>query len=177
VTDRNGNQITSDGSGHFYDTLSSTMPVLTVAGTAPSNTTFTYTAPSGANASYTMKYTNYTVATNFGVSGISEYKSSAAVPLVSSIVLPDGSQYTFAYESTPGSCTPYSGTTCVTARVKSITLPTGGTITYAYSSGNNGILPDGSAATLTRTTPDTAGGDLPPSSAHRIIRHPDLLNS
>jgi RHS repeat-associated protein len=155
-TDRNGNQITTDGSGHFYDTLSSTTPVLTVAGsgTPSSPMTFTYTAPSGANAPYTMNYTNYTVATNFGVSGTHEYRSAAAVALVSSIVLPDGSQYAFQYEATPGTCTPYSGTTCVTARVKSVTLPTGGTITYAYSGGNNGILPDGSTATLTRTTPD-----------------------
>jgi RHS repeat-associated protein len=101
-----------------------------------------------------MNYTNYTVATNFGVSGISEYKSSAAVPLVTSIVLPDGSQYSFTYEPTAGSCTPYSGTTCVTARIASVTLPTSGKITYSYSGGNNGIFSDGSAATLTRTTPD-----------------------
>lgn len=162
--DRNGNQITLvnvSGTSNYYDTLSSTTPVLSVAGsgTSTSPVTYTYTAPSGANAVYTVNYTNYTVATNFGVSGISEYKSSAALPLVSSIVLPDGTQYTFAYEATPstppaGACTPYAGTACVTARLSSVTLPTGGTITYAYSGGNNGILPDGSTATLTRTTPD-----------------------
>jgi RHS repeat-associated protein len=159
--DRNGNEITSDSSGDFYDTLSSTTAVLTYAGsgTPSSPMTFTYTAPSGASASYTMNYTNYTVATNFGVSGISEYKSSAAVPLVTSIVLPDNSQYSFTYEATPGTCTPYSGTTCVTGRVTSITLPTGGTISYSYSfsgctSGNNGIFPDGSTSCLQRTTPD-----------------------
>jgi RHS repeat-associated protein len=156
-TDRNGNQINSDSSGHFYDTLSSSAAVLTVSGsgTASSPVKFTYTAPSGASPYYQMNYTNFTIATNFGVSGISEYKSSGAVPLVTSITLPDGSQCTFQYESTPGSCTPYSGTTCTTARLTKVTLPTGGQITYAYSGGNNGILPDGSTATLTRTTPDT----------------------
>jgi len=155
-TDRNGNMVSVDGSGHFYDTLSSTTPVLTVAGlgTPSSPTTFTYTAPSGGSATYQVNYTNYTVATNFGLSGVSEYRSSAAVPLVTSIALPDGTQYTLTYESTPGTCTPYSGTTCVTARLASVTLPTGGTISYSYSGGNNGILPDGSAATLSRTTPD-----------------------
>ena len=173
--DRNGNQITlvnASGTSNYYDTLSSTTPVLTVAGSGTSSSpiVFSYTPPNTSSsrcastntagvACYTMNYTNYTVATNFGVSGISEYKSSAALPLVSSIVLPDGTQYTFAYEATPstppaGACTPYAGTTCVTARLSSVTLPTGGTITYAYSGGNNGILPDGSAATLTRTTPD-----------------------
>ena len=88
--------------------------------------------------------------------------ATTAESLVSSIVLPDGSQYTLTYEATPstpasGACTPISGTysaNCVTARLASIQLPTGGTITYAYSGGNNGILSDGSTATLTRTTPD-----------------------
>jgi RHS repeat-associated protein len=162
-TDRNGNMITVDSSGHFYDTLSSTTPVLAVTGlgTVASPTTFAYTAPSGASAHYTMNYTNYTVATNFGISGITEYRSAAAVPLVSSIVLPDGSQYSFLYEATPstpapGACTPYAGTTCVTARIAKVTLPTGGQIIYAYTGGNNGILPDGSTATLGRTTPDGA---------------------
>jgi hypothetical protein len=46
MTDRNGNQISASGTGVFTDTLGTT--VLTVSGVAPSNTTFTYTAPSGA---------------------------------------------------------------------------------------------------------------------------------
>jgi RHS repeat-associated protein len=160
VSDRNGNLISTDSSGNFFDTLSGTVKVLSVAGTAPSPVNFTYTAPSGGNAQYKMNFTNYTVATNFAVSGIREYKSSAAVPLVTSIVLPDNSQYTFLYEATPalpasGACTPYSGTTCVTARIAKITLPTGGYISYTYTGGSgsngSGIFSDGSAATLSRT--------------------------
>jgi len=156
-TDRNGNEISYYTNGQFFDTLSSSAPVLTLAGygTTTSPVTLTYTAPSGGSPKYTVNYTNYTVATNFGVSGIGEYKSSAAVPLVSSIVLPDSSQYSFQYETTPGSCTPYAGTTCVTARLVSITLPTGGTISYTYTGGNNGIFADGSTAGLKRYTPDT----------------------
>jgi hypothetical protein len=161
-TDRNGNQITVDTSGHFYDTMSSSTPVLTVAGsgTPSSAMTFTYGAPAGS-AVFKLNYTNYTVATNFGISTIHEYKSGSAVPLVTSAVLADGSQYTFVYESTPstpsaGACTPYTGTTCTTGRLASITLPTGGQITYAYSGGNNGIFSDGTVPTLTRGTPDGA---------------------
>ena len=155
-TDRNGNKVTTDGSGHFYDTLSSTSAVLTVSGsgTSTSPMVFQYTAPSGSSVSYQMSYTNYTVATNFGFSTIGEYKSSAAVPLVSSIQLADGSQYAFTYEATPGTCSPYPSTTCVTARVKVITLPTGGSITYNYTGGNSGIFSDGSAAGFTRQTQD-----------------------
>jgi YD repeat-containing protein len=142
--------------GVFTDTLGTTALSVSGSGTATSPTKLTYTPPSGPSVYYQINYSNYTVATNFGISGISEYKSSAAVPLVTSVVLPDNSQYSFTYEPTPGACTPYSGTTCTTARVTSITLPTGGTITYAYTGGNNGILSDGSTATLTRTI--TPGG-------------------
>lgn len=151
-TDANGNQITVNSSGQFFDTLSSTTPVLTVSGTAPSPTIFNYTAPSGANAAYTMNYLQYTVKTNFGVTGINEY-GPLTNSLVSSIALPDGSSYGFTYEQTPGACTPNTGTqpTCVTGRIASATLPTGGTITYTYTGGNNGIESDGSAAGITRT--------------------------
>jgi len=163
ATDRNGNEITvssTANSATFTDTLGTTALTVAGTGTATSPITLTYTAPSGASPSYQINYTNYTVATNFGVSGINEYKSSAAVPLVSSIVLPDGTQYTFSYEATPntpasGKCTPYSGTTCVTTRLASVTLPTGGTISYTYTGGSNGVFSDGSTAGVKRYTPDT----------------------
>ncbi|HEV3419520.1 MAG TPA: RHS repeat-associated core domain-containing protein [Candidatus Acidoferrum sp.] len=149
VVDRNGNEITVDSSGHFYDTLSSTTPILTVSGAAPSNTTFTYVAPSGANASYTMKYGSYTVQTAFGCSGISEYGPTSNY-LVNEIDLPDGSKYTFTYEQTPG--VPAN----VTGRLASVTLPTSGTISYTYTGLNNGIMcSDGSTAGFKRYTPDT----------------------
>lgn len=154
IMDQNGNEITTDGSGHFYDTLSSTTAVLTVSGsgTPSSPTKFTYTAPSGS-AAYTMNYTQYTVATSFGASGTKEY-GPLSNALVSSISLPDGTSYVLTYEQTPGSCTPLSGTysaNCVTGRIASIALPTGGTITYTYTGGSNGIESDGSTAGLTRT--------------------------
>src|SRR5207245_7034339 len=133
-TDRNCNQISSDTNGHFYDTLSSTTAVLTVSGSAPNNTTFSYTPPSGTGSgTYTMSYVYYTVATNFAVSGINEY-GAHTVYLVDKITLPDNSFYQFTYEQTAGTptsgaCTPLSGTYqsyCVTARVVKVTLPAGG---------------------------------------------------
>lgn len=157
-TDRNGNRITSSN-GAYTDTLGTT--VLTVAGTAPSNTTFSYTAPSGTSAAYTLKYAAYTVQTIFGCSGITDY-GPTSTSLVSEIDLPDFSvnpndKYTFAYETTPGdNHTPHY----VTARLKSVTLPTGGTITYTYTGGSSGNITcsDGSAAGVQRTTPDTPTG-------------------
>jgi RHS repeat-associated protein len=149
LQDRNGNQISVSSSGVFTDTLGQTALTVAGSGTPTSPITYTYPAPSGANAVYTEKYTSQTIKTNFGCSGITEYTASS-VPLVSEIDLPDTTKYLFTYEPTPGS----PGD--VTGRIASITLPTGGEITYAYSGGSNGIVcADGSTATLTRTTPDT----------------------
>jgi RHS repeat-associated protein len=153
VTDRNGNYISANTSGQFFDTLSSTTPVLTVTGTGTptSPKTFTYTAPSGASATYTIHYTAQNVKTYFHCSGVSEYTANA-VNLVSDITLPDNSKYIFAYEPTP------QNTGYVTGRLIKVTLPTGGYISYAYSGGGtlvNGITcSDGSAATVTRTVND-----------------------
>jgi RHS repeat-associated protein len=146
-TDRNGNKVTQSG-GVFTDTLGTTALTVTGSGTASSPYVFTYTPPSGGSASYTMKYATHAVKTNFGCNGVAEY-GPINNDLVSEIDLPDGTKYTFSYEATPG----FSGD--VTGRLASVTLPTGGTISYSYSGGNNGInCADGSAATLTRTTPD-----------------------
>jgi len=154
-TDSNGNQISVNGSGVFTDTLGQT--ALTIAGIAPSNTTFQYKDPNNNSQQYVMKYTSYTVKTAFGCSGIAEY--SATQYLVTEIDLPDqgsvpSDKYTFSYETTPG----YSpGSGVVTGRLTSVTLPTGGTITYTYAGGSSGHITcaDGSAATLMRYTPDT----------------------
>jgi len=155
LQDKNGNKITENTSGQYYDTLSSTTPVLTVtgSGTPSSPVKFTYAAPSGASAAYTMKYTAFTIRTNFGCSGIVEY-GPTSVNLVTEVDLPDievnpNDKYTFTYEPTPG----YSGD--YTGRLASVELPTGGSIAYLYTGSNHGIeCSDGSAAGLTRTTPD-----------------------
>jgi RHS repeat-associated protein len=157
ATDRNGNEISVNSNGVFTDTLGTT--VLTMAGTAPSPVTFTYTAPSGANAVYTVQYTSYPIQTNFGCSGITEYGTNGTTTanLISEIDLPDISvnpndKYTLTYEATPS----HAG--FVTGRLASVTLPTGGRITYSYTGGGTGVngisCSDGSAATLARTTPD-----------------------
>jgi RHS repeat-associated protein len=161
LQDANGNQITSatlSGTTTYTDTLGTTALTISGNGTASSPIVLGYTAPAGS-ASYTVNYTQYTIATNFGVSGITEY-GPLANPLISSIQLQDGSQYRFTYEKTPGSsCTPLSGTylaNCITGRIASVTLPTGGTIGYTYTGGNNGIFSDGSTAGITRLL--TPGG-------------------
>jgi len=147
--DTNGNVITASSTGVFTDTLGTT--ALTAAGTisttAASSVTYTYTDTTGTARAVTVNYSIYSVATNFGVSGVAEY-ADTSVPLISSIVYPDGTQYSFTYEATPGG----SGT--VTGRVASITQPAGGVISYAYTGGSNGVEADGSPSGITRTTSD-----------------------
>lgn len=161
-TDRNGNELTIS-SGVFTDTLGTTALTVTGSGTPSSPYVFTYTAPSAASAKYQMKFTTLSIRTNFGCSGITDYGTNGTTTanLVSEIDLPDwnsstnpNSRYVFNYEGTPGHSGFYTG------RLASVTLPTGGTIYYAYSGGGSGvngiICADGSAATVTRTTPDGA---------------------
>jgi RHS repeat-associated protein len=153
VIDTNGNKLTTSVNGTtttFTDTLGTT--VLTINSPSSSQTTYSYTAPSGSQAQIAFNYTQKTVQTAFGCSGISEYPATP-VYLLSSITLPDSSSYTITYEQTYGAA---SGV--VTGRIASIKLPAGGTISYQYSSGGTGIngitCADGSASYLARTTPD-----------------------
>ena len=154
LTDANGNVISYSG-GTFTDTLGST--ALTIAGLPPT-TTYTYTGP-GSASTVTVRYTQKTVQTNFGCSGISEYGPSP-IYLVSEIDLPDQysstqgittDRYLINYEKT------YNFPNSVTGRIASITLPTGGTISYLYAptQGPNDInCNNGGATIVSRTTPD-----------------------
>jgi len=172
MTDRNGNFVswtTSAGTTTFSDAFGTTALTVSGTGSVSSPHTYTYTSPAGTQVSVTVNYVQYTVATNFGMTGITEY-GKQSIALVDSVTLPDNTQYKFAYEATPstptaGACTPISGTystNCVTARIANITLPTGGQIAYTYTGGtggSNGVLAnDGSTSGFTRTlTPGGAG--------------------
>src|SRR5262249_6404486 len=117
---------------------------------APNPLVFTYNDASNPSVArnVTVNYTTYTVKTNFGCSGVTEYGPTSA-SLVSSIVYPDNSSYQFTYEPTPG----FPGD--VTARIKSVPLPTGAVITYNYTGGSNGVIcADGSTAGFDRVTGD-----------------------
>lgn len=149
VTDNNGNEITTTDGATFTDTLGTTALAITGAGTASSPMTYTWTNPAAGSSAIVVHYSNFTIQTAFGCSGIAEYNASS-VPLVTSIQLPDQTQYSFTYETTPGNAS------ATTGRIASVTLPTGGTIAYAYTGANDGIsCQDGSTTGLTRTTPDS----------------------
>jgi hypothetical protein len=110
-----------------------------------SNTNATYTYPtSTGTATVTVECTAYTPRTAFGCTGVSEYTAGGTVYLPTTILLPDGSSYSFTYESQVAHTT--------TGRITSITYPSGETISYQYTGPNNGVnCNDGTAAGLTRT--------------------------
>jgi RHS repeat-associated protein len=141
LTNTNGNFLTTNGTT-YTDTLGAT--ALTISGTAPNPVTYSFANSAGGTSTVTVNYTSYTIQTSFGCSGITEY--SATGNLITSITMPDNSQYQFTYEQTPGNAGH------VTGRIASVTLPTGGVISYTYTGGSNGInCSDGTAAGLTRT--------------------------
>jgi RHS repeat-associated protein len=153
ITDTNGNIITNNGNGTFTDTLGVTALTIGGTGSAASPLTFSYPvtlqSDQATTATATIFYKTYTVQTNFGCSGVTEY-GATSIDLTDHLTMPDGSTYAFTYEPTPG----VSG--AVTGRLASITLPTGGTINYAYTGGcnGNGMNADGTVGSLARTTSD-----------------------
>jgi len=163
VTDRNGNQVTYTFSGGTETVTDTTGAVaLTVYSDynvhfPPAPSTYTWTAPDGSNVTATLTYATYTFATNFQCSGFTDVHGSS-IYLPSILSFPDGSEFTFGYETTPGYS---SGNT--TGRLASITLPSGGVIAYDFSGSPNddmnctpAIIGQGDTRLLSlkKTTPD-----------------------
>jgi RHS repeat-associated protein len=142
--DVHGNTIseTTCCSGLYVDTFGVTE--LTVAVNAsPYYLTYTYPTSTGS-ATATLNFTSYTLETDFGCPGVGEFPATSGSYFPSSLSLPDGSSYSFTYESQ------VAGT--ITGRIASITYPSGEVVSYAYTGPNNGInCKDGSTAGLTRT--------------------------
>ena len=153
ITDPNGNSVSTSDGLTYTDTTG--MQVLAQSGSwgGTNPVTYTYTGPSSTPETVTVNFSAYTLATNFGCTTsiygvpIGEL-GPTSVNLVSSISLPDNTNYTFKYEA--------SGIgTDTTGRLSEIDLPTGGSIQFTYTGANKGIdCNDGTAAGLNRTTLD-----------------------
>jgi RHS repeat-associated protein len=142
----------SAGMGQRVDTFTDTMtspavPLVTatIADLYDSpiiSTQSTYTYTDGETPpqiqQFTVKYTPASVQTAFGCPDVQEVQSLYNnTYLPTEIDRPDGSQYKFAYEQTPGNPNP----SVVTGRLASVTLPTGGSLqfTYVNTNGHYGI--------------------------------------
>lgn len=110
-------------------------------------TTSTSTTSPSTQSLYTITYADIPLNTDFQQSGVTECTTSddCMATVITSIVQPDGTQYTFTYDcylagntacNSPESLGVYYGT------VTSMTLPTGATVTYGYinSADNNGNM-------------------------------------
>lgn len=77
-------------------------------------------SPSSATTTIKFCYANFTIATNFGVSGVAELNGTAT--LLQNVILPSGTMWSFSYNN-------YGDLT-------SVSFPTGGSITYSWSTVN-----------------------------------------
>ncbi len=105
----------------------------------------------GGVSNYVVTYETINYYTNFG---LSSYERSGSFKVIQSIQLPDGTTYSFTYDS--GTTAGHYGD------LKSMTLPTGSTINFTYANFNDSeVAPAGYTHHATRmlstmTTPDGA---------------------
>jgi YD repeat-containing protein len=129
VKDTNGNFFTVDVNGNVIDTLNRTLVTKSVVGPT---TFYDVLNSQGATSRFSSTTTTVNVNTAFGQSGVAEYSGSFGA--VQSISLPDGTSYSFGYDSgtTPG----FYG------QLSSMTLRTGGLVQYQHTnfSDSNGNI-------------------------------------
>ncbi len=118
IRDANGNCINST------DTLNRN-PV-TESG-LPGQTIYSVLNSEGGTSTITVNYTTVYVKTAFGQSGVTEYQGSFQA--IGSIVLADGSQYAFTYDTGTSGSDP----TIHYGLLTSMTLPSGGVVNFTHS--------------------------------------------
>ena len=96
-------------------------------------------APGGGTATYKLCYAKISLSTNFRSTSVVEY--NGAQLFLQSVVLPNGTAWTFDYSSRD----PGDPQTVNYGDLTKITLPTGGTIAYSYANVNHGSVSSGGA--------------------------------
>jgi len=119
IVDPNGNYFSQDASGNLIDTLGRT-PVLT--STSGNHIYYDVLGYGGIRSRYTVTTETINFNTAFSQSGVTE--TSGSFTAIQSLQLPDGSSYSFTYDS--GTAAGNYG------ELTSITLPTGAIIQYTY---------------------------------------------
>lgn len=113
--DTNGNYTSTDSNGNFIDTLGLS-PV--VYSTSRNTATYQVLIPGGNRVNYTITFALIPYNTSFNQSGVSDVQGS--MEAIQSILLPDGSSYSFNYDLNYGELT-------------SMTLPQGGTVNFGWT--------------------------------------------
>jgi len=144
MTDPNGNY-TGPVTGGWKDTVGRI--ALIIDSSVSPYIDYKYLDSTGTYQVIRLTLSTFSIKTNFGCPGVTEYTGSGAVP--TAISLPNGRSYAIEYEDTPG----FPG--YKTGRVSKVTLPTGGFYQYSYPAPNNGInCADGTVNKLTRVIND-----------------------
>jgi RHS repeat-associated protein len=146
LKDTNGNFTSCADVGTYTYTDSAGHVILELGGNT-NTSTFLYPDSTGTYQTITANEQSFNIKTNFGCSGVVEYSGTATLPV--SIVYPNGLQYSFTYEPTPGN------PGYITGRISQVTLPNGGYIQYQYGGSNDGVnCSDGTTTNLTRIVND-----------------------
>jgi RHS repeat-associated protein len=177
ITDSNGNNVTAwqqTSTVPAYDTMGR---ISSPWGTATTSTadssgcptiypfyaavSMTYTDANGTSENLKFCYNNVSYATAFGVSNIAE--ASGSGPVLTALIRPDGSQWTFTYDNFLNPLT--------------ITLPTGGTINYEWDTHLfNGPVTTSMRLVKSRTLTDNLGHSYKWSYGWGTISNLSLTN-
>jgi YD repeat-containing protein len=166
IVDRYGNYLSTDSNGNVIDDTGRTPVIVTHNG---STTYYDVLAPNGpiSNNGTRVRYTVVTapvaVATGFNQSDVYEWNSATDLTPVQSITLPDGSSYTFGYESETADDLLRQNILSY-GELTSVTLPTGGVIHYQYSN-----FIDSSDTANRWLTSRTVGNDPPTTFAQNVV--------
>jgi YD repeat-containing protein len=120
VKDTNGNYWTNDANGNLIDTLGRTPVLVTSSG---NSIYYSVLGFNGVRNQYTVKTETVNYHTAFDQSDVTDVSGSFTA--IQSITLPDGTAYSFTYDS--GTASGNYG------ELTSVTLPGGGVVQYSYS--------------------------------------------
>ncbi len=156
IKDTNGNFYAADSNYNIIDTSGRT-PVIVTKDPANSNIIYyDVLASDGSRSRFTVTTTSVSISTAFGQLYVTEY--AGTITAIQSIRLPNGTSYTFAYDSgtTPGHY----------GELTQVTLPSGGQIqynwaTFVYFSFTPESRSDRNRWVVGRTTPDGAWAYTP----------------
>jgi RHS repeat-associated protein len=120
--DTNGNYFTLDANGNLIDTLGRTPVTVTTNG---NTTTYAVLNSQGTTSNYIVTMEAVSYYTDFAAAGSGLQDIQGSFTMIQSIALPDGTSYSFGYDS--GTTQGHYG------QLTSMKLPTGGQITYSYT--------------------------------------------
>jgi RHS repeat-associated protein len=120
--DSNGNYFTVDSNANLIDTLGRTPVTTSVNGNV---ITYGVLNSQGTRSTYTATVETINYHSDFASVGSSHTDGAGSANVIQSIALPDGSSYSFGYDS--GTTSGHYG------QLTSMTIPTGAHITYSYA--------------------------------------------